>query len=108
MDEADLKAGRIPVAFVHPRSLGHGVDGIQHVCNTAVFFGHDWDLEDYLQIIERIGPMRQLQSGTGKATFLYHIVARDTADEDVMLRRETKGRVQDAFKAGFKRRNGNG
>ena len=107
-DEADLKAGKITVAFVHPKSLGHGVDGIQYVCNAAAFFGHDWNLEDYLQIIDRIGPMRQLQANTGKATMLYPIIARDTVDEDVVLRRETKGRVQDIFKAGFKRRNGNG
>ena len=78
------------------------------MCNTAAFFGHDWNLEDYLQIIERIGPMRQLQAGMDRPVLLYTIIARDTVDEDVVLRRETKGRVQDIFKAGFKRRNGNG
>lgn len=103
-DEADLKAGRIRLAFVHPKSLGHGVDGIQNVCNTVVFFGHDWNLEEYQQIIERVGPVRQMQAGFDRVVTVYHIVARGTADEDVMARRAGKGSVQEIFKAGFKRR----
>ena len=60
-----------------------------------MFFSHWWDLEQYQQIIERIGPTRQAQAGHQRAVFLYHIIARDTVDELVMARRESKKEVQD-------------
>lgn len=94
-DERDFKAGRIPILFTHPKSAGHGIDGFQNVCNQIVFFGHNWSLGDYQQIIERIGPVRQMQAGLNRSVFIHHIIARDTVDELVMERRETKREVQD-------------
>lgn len=94
-DEDDFKAGRIPVLFAHPSSAGHGIDGFQYACNIIAFFGHWWDLETRLQIIERIGPVRQHQAGLDRPVFIYDIVADDTIDEVVMLRHETKRAVQD-------------
>ena len=95
-DEDDFKAGRIPVAFVHPQSIGHGVDGFQTVCNTIVFFAVWWNLENHDQIIERIGPMRQMQSGFDREVMVYLILARDTVDEVVDARIVKKRGVQDA------------
>ena len=94
-DEDDFKAGRIPVLFAHPASAGHGIDGFQRATNIIVFFGHWWDLEQRQQIIERIGPVRQLQSGMNRPVFIYDIVAAGTVDELVMVRHETKREVQD-------------
>jgi hypothetical protein len=51
----DWNAGKIPVLFAHPASAGHGLN-LQDGGNILVFFGHDWNLENRLQIIERIGP----------------------------------------------------
>ena len=95
-DEDDFKAGRIPVAFVHPQSIGHGVDGFQTVCNTIVFFAVWWNLENHDQIIERIGPMRQMQSGFNREVMVYLILARGTVDETVDARLVKKRGVQDA------------
>jgi hypothetical protein len=53
-----------PIGAAHPASMGHGIDGLQDVTNICAFFGHWWNLEEYLQLIERIGPVRQKQSGT--------------------------------------------
>lgn len=94
-DEDDFKAGKIPILFVHPASAGHGIDGFQKVTNIMVFFGHWWDLELRQQVIERIGPVRQMQSGMDRPVFIYDIVARDTIDEVVIARHETKRKVQD-------------
>ncbi|SEB24829.1 DEAD/DEAH box helicase [Paraburkholderia sartisoli] len=90
----DWNAGKIPVLFAHPASAGHGLN-LQDGGNILAFFGHWWNLEEFQQIIERIGPVRQLQAGHRRPMFIYHIIARDTIDEDVMLRRETKREVQD-------------
>lgn len=89
-------AGKIPLLFAHPASAGHGLS-LQDGGNIVVFFGHWWDLEKHDQIIERIGPMRQLQSGLGRDVFIYYIVARDTVDEVVIDRHTSKRAVQDCF-----------
>lgn len=90
----DWNAGRIPILLAHPASAGHGLN-LQDGGNILIFFGHSWDLELYMQILERIGPVRQMQSGHNRNVFIYYILARDTVDEDVITRRETKKAVQD-------------
>lgn len=86
--------GRIPVLFAHPASAGHGLN-LQDGGNIIAFFGHNWNLEERDQIIERIGPVRQLQAGHDRPVFIYDIVARDTVDELVLARHTTKRAVQD-------------
>jgi SNF2 family DNA or RNA helicase len=103
-DEDDFKAGRIPILFAHPASAGHGIDGFQDVTNTIVFFGQWWDLELRDQIIGRIGPVRQLQSGHDRPVFIYDIVAEDTVDDLVLARHESKRSVQDLLLEAMKRR----
>jgi SNF2 family DNA or RNA helicase len=94
-DEDDFKAGLIPILFAHPKSAGHGIDGFQNVTNVIVFMGSSWDLELRQQIIGRIGPERQLQSGLDRPVYVYDICAEDTIDEVVLARHETKRAVQD-------------
>ena len=92
---AKFRAGKSPLGIAHPQSLGHGVDGLQHVTNQIVFFSHWWSLEAHDQIIERIGPVRQMQAGNRRPVFIHYIVARGTVDETVIQRHETKRDVQD-------------
>lgn len=99
----DWNAGKIPVLFAHPASAGHGLN-LQDGGNILVFFGHWWDLEQYQQIIERIGPTRQAQAGYDRPVFIHHIVATDTMDELVMARRDSKREVQDLLLEAMKRR----
>lgn len=99
----DWNAGRIPVLFAHPQSAGHGLS-LQHGGNILVFFSHNWNLEDRLQIAERIGPVRQKQSGYDRPVFIHNIIARDTVDELVIARVETKREVQDLLLEAMKRR----
>lgn len=86
--------GCIPILFVHPDSAGHGLN-LQHGGNIIVFFGHWWDLEKYQQVIERIGPVRQMQSGYNRPVFIYNIRAENTIDELVIQSRTDKRKVQD-------------
>lgn len=96
--------GRTAIGLAHPKSMGHGVDGLQDITNILALFGHNWDLELYQQLIERIGPVRQEQSGHKRPVYVYHIIARNTVDELVMARRETKREVQDLLLDAVKRR----
>lgn len=97
--------GEGEVWFGHPASIGHGIDGLQDHCNILAFFGHWWSLEEYQQIIERIGPTRQKQAGYNRPVFIHHIVAKDTVDELVVARRASKRSVQDLLLEAMKRRN---
>lgn len=99
----DWNAGRIPVLFAHPASAGHGLN-LQDGGNILVYFGHWWNLEERQQILERIGPMRQKQSGHDRNVWVYNIIARDTVDEMVIERCETKREVQDILLEAMKRR----
>ena len=90
----DWNAGKIPLLFAHPKSAGHGLN-LQNGGNIIAFFGHDWNLEERQQIIERIGPVRQAQAGFDRPVFIYDIVARGTVEEICLERVETKREVQD-------------
>jgi hypothetical protein len=89
----DWQAGKIALGFVHPASVGHG-QSLQDGGNIIAHVDHWWDFEKHDQINERLGPMRQFQSGYERPVWEYYIVAEDTADELVMLRHETKRSVQ--------------
>lgn len=87
-------AGEIPIMFAHPASAGHGLN-LQDGGNILVFFSVNWNLEEHQQIIERNGPVRQLQAGHNRPVFHHFILAADTVDELVLERLQTKREVQD-------------
>jgi len=99
-----FKSGYAPFGWAHPGSVGHGIDGLQHVCHNLVRFGHSWNLEHTLQLLGRIGPTRQFQAGLNRVVNVYNLVARDTIDEVMIARYHTKVSVQDALLAACKRR----
>jgi SNF2 family DNA or RNA helicase len=101
---AAFKAGKTRIGIGHPASMGHGVDGLQDVCNTAAFFGHWWSMEERMQFIERIGPVRQAQSGFDRPVFIHNIVAEDTVDDLVLARHDSKRSVQDLLLESMKRK----
>lgn len=90
----DWNAGKIPVLFAHPASAGHGLN-LQDGSNILAFFSLNWNLEERLQIIERIGPARQAQAGHDRPVFIHNIIAKDTIDELVLARVEGKRDVVD-------------
>lgn len=99
----DWNEGRIPLLFTHPASAGHGLN-LQHGGSRLVYFSSSWNFEEHSQILERIGPVRQAQSGYKRNVFVYHIQAKGTVDEDVQDSLSTKRSVQDVLMEGLKRR----
>ena len=96
-------AGQIAILFAHPASAGHGLN-LQDGGNILVYFSHWWNLEERMQILERIGPTRQMQAGHDRAVFVHNIIARDTVDELVIERVQSKREVQDILLDAMKRR----
>lgn len=95
-DQDDWNAGKVQHMLIHPQSAGHGVD-LQDGGRTMVFFTGTWNLEHRLQVIERIGPMRQIQSGHPRAVMIYDIIASGTLDESVLSRMHGKASIQEAL-----------
>jgi SNF2 family DNA or RNA helicase len=93
------------MGLAHPKSLGHGIDGLQDQTNIIIHFGHNWNLGETMQMRERIGPMRQIQAGYDRPVFIYNIVAEDSLDEAVLEAHASKRSVQDALLTAMKRSN---
>jgi SNF2 family DNA or RNA helicase len=98
----DWNAGKIRMLLAHPASAGHGLN-LQDGGNILVFFGLWWNLEEHQQIIERIGPTRQAQSGHDRPVYIHYLIARGTFDELVLQRLEGKRAVQDILMEAVKR-----
>lgn len=99
----DWNAGKIPVLFAHPQSAGHGLN-LQDGGNVLCFYGLWWALEEHQQIIERIGPARQKQSGHDRPVYVHYLIARGTVDELVLKRLQTKASVQEVLLNAMKER----
>ena len=99
----DWNAGKIPILFAHPQSAGHGLN-LQDGGNILVIFTPWWDLEQFQQILERIGPVRQLQAGHDRNVFVYTIICEDTMDEVVVARRDGKANIQELFMQRMRRK----
>jgi flagellar biosynthesis regulator FlaF len=102
-DFDDWNAGKVSMGLAHPQSAGHGLN-LQFGGHHIVFFSDWWNLEARLQIIERIGPTRQMQSGFDRPVYVYQIMAHGTLDELVKERHEGKTEVQALLMRAMKRR----
>lgn len=98
----DWNKGNIPLLLAHPASAGHGLN-LQDGGNILVFFSVDWNLELHEQIIGRIGPTRQAQAGHKRPVFIHYILAKDTIDEAILERLQTKKSIQEILLAALKR-----
>lgn len=87
--------GRIPMLVVHPASAGHGLNLQFGGCDLCVYTPY-WDAELYEQVIERIGPMRQMQAGLDRLVSVYRLIVPKTFDPVVVNRLSAKISVQQA------------
>ena len=86
-----FNAGIIPVLYAHPASVGHGLN-MQEACNTVCWYGITWNLEFYIQFIDRV-----YRQGQKSAVIVHHLVCRGTKDEAVMQALGDKEKTQAAF-----------
>lgn len=102
-----FKACDRQIGVAHPGSMGHGLDGMQETCWMLVYFGYQWRLDYHQQILERIGPMRQVQSGhADRLVRVWNIRVENTIDDAVLERHDGKREVQDVLMEYMSRRKG--
>ena len=95
-------AGQIGMLVAHGASAGHGLN-LQDGGNILARYSYDWNLEHYMQILERIGPNRQKASGYNRPVYDYPIIARNTIDEVVFERHGSKRSTQELLLEAMKR-----
>jgi SNF2 family DNA or RNA helicase len=101
-----FRSGNASMGLAHPKSMGHGIDGLQNVTNILVRYGRGWNLGEEMQMLERIGPMRQRQGGYDRPVWVYDLVAADTIEEDAVDALVAKRNVQDALLRAMRRFHG--
>jgi superfamily II DNA or RNA helicase len=74
----EWQAGRIPVWVADPRSLSHGIDGLQKSCRIAVWCSLTYSHETYVQTNARL-----IRTGQQAETLIYRIIAPGTIDDAV-------------------------
>ena len=97
-DFADWNAGKIPVALIHPAFAGYGLN-LQQGGSILIWFGLTWSLELYQQTNARLW-----RQGQKETVVIYHLVAKDTIDEDVMAALAKKDAGQAALLQAVKAR----
>lgn len=83
--------GEIPLAVIHPASAGHGLN-LQAGGSTLIWFGLTWSLELYQQTNARLW-----RQGQKDMVVIYHILTKNTIDEDVMRSLKRKDKTQTAL-----------
>lgn len=92
-----FNSGRISRIMAHPASAGHGLN-LQGSCHHIIWFGIPWNLEYYDQAIARV--YRQGQKAD--RVFVYHIIAEETKDEEVVKVLARKDRSQQTLLSALK------
>lgn len=92
-------AGEIEVLCTHPGSGGHGLN-LQWGGRTIIWFGAQWNLELNQQMDERIGQVRQAQSGLNNNPVYYRLAIEDSIEqvvaEGLAEKEATQQRLRDA------------
>lgn len=102
-DIVDWNAGKIQMMLVHPASAGHGIS-LQHGGRNIALYTQIWDAELRAQVIERLGPARQAQSGYDRVVNVFSITAEGTIDGEVLERNVEKLTIEQALQRARARR----
>jgi len=87
MDE--WQRGEIPVWVADPRSLSHGIDGLQKSCRIAIWTSLTYSHETYVQTNARL-----IRTGQTAETIIYRIIAPGTIDDAVAEALRDKSETQ--------------
>lgn len=74
---ADWNEKKVPVLFMHPQSVGHGIN-LQAGGHTLLFTVMPWSGEAYDQTIHRLQRL-----GQAKPVIVHRLIVKDSVDEDV-------------------------
>jgi SNF2 family DNA or RNA helicase len=91
------RSGDCQLMIGHPASMGHGVDGLQQMGHTLVWFGLNWSLDLYEQFNARIR-----RQGQGVPVICHRILCRDTLDQAQSMALNDKADTQNSLRNAIK------
>ena len=97
-DIRDWNDGKIPLLLAQPASMGHGLN-LQAGGHIIVWYGLNWSLELYQQANARLN-----RQGQKQGVIIHRLIAKDTVDEEVIKRLESKDMTQDTLLDALKAR----
>lgn len=100
-------AGDLPFLCAHPASIGHGLS-LQHGSNQTLWFGATYNLEHFLQFNERVGGVRQAQSGYNRPLVCHSIVVKNSVEDEIAASIGKKDATQEDLKRAVTRARGKG
>lgn len=83
---SQFNGGTLPALLGHPETMALGLN-LQGSCNHICWYGVPWNLEHYLQTIDRI----YRQGQRAETVIVHRILARGTLDERMLQVLDTKG-----------------
>lgn len=93
----DWNNGKIPILLIHAQSAGHGLS-LQHGGRHLCVYTQDWNAEYYAQVIERLGPIRQAQSGYDRLVYVHRLIAKNTCEEVIAEKQKDKLTMDEAIR----------
>jgi hypothetical protein len=96
-DLKDWQDGKIHTWIADPRSLSHGIDGIQKGCRLLCWFTLTYSHETYVQAVARI-----VRSGQSYKSIVYRLICPGTVDEAVVEAVRGKADTQAGLMAALK------
>ena len=79
---------RLPLLFVHPKSVGHGLN-LQKGGNHLLWYSLTWSWDEYKQTIARIA-----RQGQTKPVFIHRLIMRDTLDVYMSTKLNKKKQIE--------------
>ena len=101
-DEIAWNAGKLRVLLLHEQSA-HGLN-LHKPCRDVCFYTQCWSAELRQQMIERVGPARQVQIGKKTVVRVWDIVANGTLDRELIATNQRKISMEQALKRARARR----
>jgi len=97
-DIDDWNAKKVKVMIAHPASAGHGLN-LQQGGSIIIWFGLPWSLELYQQANARLW-----RQGQTEPVRIYHLIMKNTMDEEVLKALSEKDTTQERLLAALKAR----
>jgi len=84
--------GELDKLILHPKAAGHGTDGLQKVCQYAIYYGLSFSAEEHMQSRDRLH-----RSGQNKPVTYIYLIAKDSVDESLLWVVRKKSNKQQAL-----------
>lgn len=91
--ENEWNAGNIPMMFLHPQAVGHGLNLQESDAFVVIWFTMTYDYELYDQLNRRL----RRRGNKSKHVMVYHMIMKDSVEEKVYFTLRRKFKTQKAL-----------